>query len=210
MNKLTIIGIILFLFLVYSLAIYHLGKSKAVKEIIDNSRIDTAKVGKPVLNDSIPYKPQIEYKDKYVNIDSIYLAAKKYWEKIYENSQSVDYIARLDSTFIQKDGKDTIAKVDVSFYSRIPIDPLGYYKAKLNIWQKTITKTIPIETYSGARYFIQLGMRMNLTDEIKPIYEAGAGLYMVNNSFLEIPISLNAEYLEKLNWNLQANLRAKF
>lgn len=192
MNKLTIIGIILFLFLVYSLAIYHLGKSNAKKEIVTHTDTLTVYIDKV---DTLlkPIFITRTKKDTIRTTDSIYI------------KESTQYIARKDTSY-----RDSLLTLAVEYVSPIPLSRDSYFNLFWKVKERTIRETKIIETYSGARYFIQLGMRMNLTDEIKPIYEAGAGLYMVNNSFLEIPISLNAEYLEKLSWNTQAQIRLKF
>ena len=96
----------------------------------------------PAVNDSLPYTPVVipkQPKAQKVNVDSIYQVAKKYWERIYDNSTPVDFVAKIDSNLTTQ---DSVLTGSIAFVSRIPLDPIGYFKTDLSVRQKTVTNTI--------------------------------------------------------------------
>lgn len=200
-TNLILTGIILFLFAIYSYSIYELGKRSVKCE----PEIHTVDDYIDVADDSAQYKPKIIYKKVKVNVDSIYLAAKKYWEQIYDNAKPIDYVASIDTTY-----NDSLLTADISFVSRIPLDPEAYYKLKFNVRERTIYNTSIKEVYNKSRFFLGIGLRMPLTDEIESIYFARGGIYLFDGSWLEIPIGLQANYVNKLDWELNAEARVKF
>jgi hypothetical protein len=96
----------------------------------------------PVTKDSLIYKPVIIPKPQKVNVDSIYQVAKKYWQQFYNNNTPVDFVAKVDSNLTTE---DSVLTGSIAFVSRIPIDPVGYFKTDLKVKQKIVTNTI-VET----------------------------------------------------------------
>lgn len=130
-----------------------------------------------IVHDSIAYKPYVVTKLQRVNVDSIYQVAKKYWEQIYDNSIPVDYVAKIDSNLTTPDSS---LSGSVSFVSRIPLDPIGYFKTDLRVREKIITNTIIQTEDVGFWYkrfipYLGIGLSYNGTT-VEPAIQLGFGV----------------------------------
>jgi hypothetical protein len=129
----------------------------------------------PVIHDSISYVPYPVVKLQKVNVDSIYQVAKKYWEQFYDNAIPVDYIAKSDTTL-----NDPNLSGDISFVSRIPLDPNAFFRTNLTVKEKTITKTVIQTEEVGFFYkrfipYLGIGLSYNGTT-VEPTIQLGFGI----------------------------------
>ena len=129
----------------------------------------------PVKYDSLIYIPRVVPKLQKVNVDSIYQAAKKYWQQFYDNSIPVDFVAKVDTSF-----NDSLLTGSISFISRIPLDPIGYFKTDLTVRQKTITNTIIKTKEAGfwdKRFIPYIGIGLGYNGKtVEPNLQIGFGV----------------------------------
>ena len=129
----------------------------------------------PIVHDSISYVPYPVVKLQKVNVDSIYQVAKKYWEQFYDNAIPVDYMAKTDTTL-----NDPNLSGDISFISRIPLDPDAYFRTNLTVKEKTVTNTIIQTEDVGFWYkrfipYFGIGLSYNGTT-VEPAVQIGFGV----------------------------------
>lgn len=129
-----------------------------------------------IRHDSIAYKPVPVVKLQKVNVDSIYQVAKKYWEQFY-NNEPVDFVARIDSNLTTPDSS---LSGSIAFVSRIPLDPIGYFKTDLKVREKIITNTI-VQTedvgFFYKRFIPYLGIGLSYNGKtVEPAIQLGFGV----------------------------------
>lgn len=195
--------------LVFGIALGWIGKGHfhQCPDIIAGS--DTSYVDIPQPQDSSGYEPQIIIFENPVNQDSIYQAAKDYWYKIFEEHYKEDtsdyyyqgnfrYVAKLSLNKPDVKGK-------ISFNSRIPLDPEGYFLDDLTVKQKIITNTITqTETITyNPDFFFEGSVRVDTS----LTYSLMAGVYPVSYKYLKSFIKAGATYNER--WRVQAELGAR-
>lgn len=191
-TNLILTGIILFLFAIYSYSIYELGKR------------------------SVKCEPEIHTIDNYIQVKDTVFIPKFFTRTLTENDtiflqdtfyvwKDVEYVAAIDTTF-----EDSLLSGWIEFVSPTPLHKASYFNFDLSVRERTIYSTSIKEVYNKSRFFLGIGLRMPLTDEIEPIYFARGGIYLFDGSWLEIPIGLQANYVNKLDWELNAEARVKF
>lgn len=140
---------------------------------IAGTTIDSIEV--PVVHDSLIYKAIIVPKLKDVNVDSIYQAAKKYWEQFYDNNVPVDFVAQVDTVF-----NDSLLSGKIGFVSRIPIDPIGYFKTDLKVKERIVTNNIFVEkeeSFWSNRFIPYLGLGLGYNGKtVEPNLQIGFGV----------------------------------
>jgi hypothetical protein len=129
----------------------------------------------PVKHDSLIYVPKVIPKLQKVNVDSIYFAAKKYWQQFYDNDVPVDFVAQTDTVF-----NDSLLQGSIAFVSRIPLDPIGYFKTDLTVRERIITNTI-IQTedvgFWYKRFIAYMGAGINYDGKtVAPGLQIGFGI----------------------------------
>ena len=157
---------------------------------IPEVRIDTVytEIG---IQDSTGYEPQLIIFEKPVNEDSIYEAAKLWWQsqvKPDTKPTTADghlYIASKDTTY-----DDSLLQANIQFRSRIVLDPEAYFNLKFKVRERTITETVHVTeqvTYNP-NFFIEGGGKVGT--EFR--YYLNAGIYVF--SFRHIKMPLYYEY----------------
>ncbi len=189
-TNLILAGIILFLFAVYSYSIYELGKK------------------------SVKCEPEIHVVDNYIQVKDTIFIPKFIVRNITLKDtvllkdtawKDIEYVAAIDTTL-----EDSSFSGWIEFISPLPLHPASYFNFDFTVRQRTIYSNSVKEIYPHKQYFLGLGIVMPLVEEVVPEYFLEAGIYLANNSFLEVPIGLRANYIDKLTWELNAELRAKF
>lgn len=169
---------------------------------------DTTSAWIPQPADTSGYEPQIIIFQKEANEDSIYQAAKEWWKK--QLKPDTVYIAGIPAygySALLRLNKPNV-KGTISFNSRIPLDPEGYFIDSLIIKEKTITQTfIEKETVTfNPDFFAEGSVRVN-TDIS---YFIGVGVYPISYKHLESSIKAGAVYNK--GWGVEAEFstRIKF
>jgi len=163
----------------------------------------------PVVKDSLIYKPVIIPKWQKVNEDSIYEAAKLYWQMLYDVGTPVDYMATIDTNLTDK---DSLLTGSVSFVSRIAIDPNGYFKTDLKVREKIITNNYvkTEEVYMPRRLSFGVGVTASLTDPVEAKVLGNITYKPIDTKWFEMPITTEVQYGDKLEYFFRAEGRIKF
>lgn len=161
----------------------------------------------PVKHDSLIYVPKVISKLQKVNVDSIYYAAKKYWEQFYDNSAPIDYVAETDTTL-----NDSLINGKIGFVSRIPIDPNGFFNIDLNVRERIITNTI-IETeevYMPRRLAFGFGVVASLSNPVVAKVLGNVTYKPIDTEWFEMPFTTEVQYDDKLEFNFRVEGKIKF
>lgn len=154
---------------------YFVGSQTSI-ERIETIKVDTLIVYKQITDtlNSVEYFP-IYIKGKPVNIDSLWLEAKAYWEDIIKDSLNVLYVASVDSVY-----QDSLLTAEVSFISLIPIHPSSYFIMNFNIKERTIERIERVvlkDSFWKNRFVAYVGVGINYNNNtINPGIQAGFGM----------------------------------
>lgn len=131
MNKLVLIGIIIALFVVYSISVYKLGESNARTEYI--SQVDTL-INYVEIKDTVkvPKFYKVVYKDTIRLTDTIYVEEK------------TNYIAEIDTTYEDKE-----LDLKVKYISDIPLSKKSYFDIDAKVKSLTVFQPKYIEVELG-------------------------------------------------------------
>lgn len=168
--------------------VYQFKPEKKCPELTSQT-IDTIWVSTP--KDSVPYKPNVINKKEKVNVDSIWLAAKKYWEQIHSNSIPVDYEAVSDTSLNDENISGTIA-----FRSRIPLDPDGYFRLNLKTKKEVVTNNYieTKETVYKDTWNVGFGAAAHFADSVRVNLFGSLTYKIINLKHFELPVSAEIEF----------------
>ena len=142
------------------------------------------------ISDTSRYEPQIIIFERPVNEDSIYQAAKIWWQNQTkpETANGHLYIASKDTVY-----GDSTLQANIQFNSRIVLDPEAYFNLKFKVREKIITNTVyNTETVTYApKFFIEGGARFGSTF----CYFIQTGINLVNYRHLRVPIYYEFEHI---------------
>ena len=160
---------------------------------IPEARIDTVYVDAEI-QDSTGYEPQLIIFEKPVNEDSIYQAAKLWWQsqvKPDTKPTTADghlYIASKDTAY-----DDSLLQANIQFRSRIVLDPEAYFNLKFKVRERTITETVHVTeqvTYNP-NFFVEGGGRVGNGFN----YYLMAGINLISFRHLKVPIYYELEHV---------------
>lgn len=148
------------------------------------------------IRDSTGYEPQIIIFERPVNEDSIYEAAKIWWQSQTPETTDLsikdiifcNYVASMDTTY-----EDSLLTANIKFKSRIVLDPEAYFNLKFKVREKIITNTVhKTETVTYNPYFfIEGGARAGNGFN----YFIQAGINLISYRHLKLPIYYDLEHV---------------